>query len=90
MGKLKLVILTWILQTRIDFMHFAQGVNKRVSRCCECMLEFFYIYEYTLLESGATLSFVTSFIAKNVNILSDIMREPFKVITTVGESMESV
>ena len=51
------------------------------------MLIVFSIDVYALLGSGATLSFVTTLIVKKLDILSDILNEPFIVTTQVGESV---
>ena len=51
------------------------------------MLKVFSIDVYDLLYLGATLSYVTSMIPKNFEILCDILNEPFDVCTPVGESV---
>ena len=53
------------------------------------MLKVFFIDVYTLLDPPATLSFVTSLVAKKFDILPDILHEPFVVSTTIGESVVS-
>ena len=39
------------------------------------MLQVFFIYVYSLLDPGATLSFVTPLVAKKLDILPDILNE---------------
>ena len=51
------------------------------------MLKVFYIYIYSLLDPGATLSFVSPMISKKSEILPDILNETFIVTTTVGDSV---
>ena len=49
------------------------------------MLKFFSFDVYALLAPDATLSFVTSLVAKKFDILPDILHEPFIVSTLVVE-----
>ena len=49
------------------------------------MLKVFSIDVYVLLDPRATLSFVTPLVAKNFDILPDILHEPFIVSTPMGE-----
>ncbi|XP_027767790.1 uncharacterized protein LOC114074070 [Solanum pennellii] len=51
------------------------------------MLQVFTIVVYALLDPGATLSFVTSFVAKKFDTLLDVLHEPFLVSTPVGDSV---
>ncbi|XP_069145474.1 uncharacterized protein [Solanum lycopersicum] len=51
------------------------------------MLKVFSPDVYSLLDPGATLSFVTPLVAKNFDILPDILHEPFIVSTPVDESV---
>ena len=51
------------------------------------MLKVITIDAYALLDPGATLSFVTPFVAKKFDILPDILHEPFIVSTPVDESV---
>ena len=51
------------------------------------MLQVFYIDVYTLIDPGATVSFVTPFIFRKFDVLLDILNESFMVTTTVGESV---
>ena len=51
------------------------------------MLQFFSLNVYTLLDLGATLSFVTPLIDRIFDILPDILNETFMVTTPVGDSM---
>ena len=49
------------------------------------MLKFFSLNVYALLYPGPTLSFITPLVAKEFDILPDILHEPFVVSTFVGE-----
>ena len=51
------------------------------------MLKVFSVDVYFLLDSGATLSLVTYLIAKKLDILLDILNEPFMGSKLVGESV---
>ena len=51
------------------------------------MLRIFAIDMHALLDSGATLSFVTPLVAKKFDTLPDVLHEPFVVSTPVGESI---
>ena len=51
------------------------------------MLRVFSVDIYALLDLGATLSFVTPWIARNFDMLLDILDEPFIVTISVGESV---
>ncbi|XP_069143301.1 uncharacterized protein [Solanum lycopersicum] len=51
------------------------------------MSKVFSIDVYALLDSGATLSFITPLVSKKFDILPDILNEPFMVTTPVGESV---
>ena len=51
------------------------------------MLKVFSPDVYSLLDPGATLSFVTPLVAKNFDILPDILHESFIVSTPVDESV---
>lgn len=51
------------------------------------MLQVFSIEVYTLLDTGATLSFVTPLVARKFDISLDILNEHFMVTTPVGDSM---
>jgi len=44
---------------------------------------------YALLDPGATLSFVTPYVAMKFDVLPDILLEPFSISTHVGDSMVS-
>ena len=52
-----------------------------------CMLESFLFLLYALVDPRTTLSFFTPLIAKRLEILPDILHEPFLVSTPVGESI---
>ena len=51
------------------------------------MLKVFIIDVYTLLDPPATLSFVTSLVAKKFDILPIILHVPFVMSTSMGESI---
>ena len=51
------------------------------------MLQVFPIDEYALLDTGATLTFITPLIARKYDIFPDILNESFMVTTPVGESV---
>ena len=40
---------------------------------------------YALFDIGATLSFVTPFVARKFNVLPDVLIEPFSVYTPMGD-----
>ena len=48
------------------------------------MQKVFYLDVYALLYPGATLSFVTPLVAKNFDILPDILHEPFYSVYSGG------
>ena len=48
-------------------------------------LRVFYLDVYALLDPGATLSFVTPYIAVNFDVSPEILLEPFSVSTPVGD-----
>ena len=49
------------------------------------MLKVFFIDVYALHDPGSTLSFFTTLVAKKIDILPDILNEPFILSTLVGE-----
>ena len=51
------------------------------------MLHVFYIDIYDLLDSGATISFVTPYIARKFDIFPNILNETFMLTILVGESV---
>uniref|UniRef100_M1D8Y9 Gag-pol polyprotein n=1 Tax=Solanum tuberosum TaxID=4113 RepID=M1D8Y9_SOLTU len=51
------------------------------------MLKVFHIDVYALFDPGATLSFVTPFVAMRFDMLPDILLEPFSFSTFVGDSV---
>ena len=51
------------------------------------MIQVFNLDVYASLDPGASLSFVTSYIAINFDILPDELSESFRVSTHVGESI---
>ena len=54
------------------------------------MLKFFSIDVYALHDPASTLSFDTLLVAKIFYILSDILHEPFKMSTPMGESVVAI
>ena len=53
------------------------------------MLKIFTLDVYVLLDTGATLSFVISLVAKRFDALPDILHEPFLVSTPAEETVVS-
>ena len=51
------------------------------------MLQVFSIDIYVLLDTGATLSFVTPLVSRKFNVLPDVLMETFSVTTPVGDSV---
>ncbi|KAH0678989.1 hypothetical protein KY284_020074 [Solanum tuberosum] len=51
------------------------------------MIQVFNFNFYALLDPGASLSFVTPYVAMNFNVLPEQLSEPFRVSTHVGESI---
>ncbi|XP_049363665.1 uncharacterized protein LOC125828397 [Solanum verrucosum] len=51
------------------------------------MLRGFKLDVYVLLDPGATLSFVTSYVSMKFDVLPDVMLEPFSVSTSIGDSV---
>ena len=51
------------------------------------MLQIFHVHVYTLLDPGASLSFVTLYIERNFGISLKILAEPFSVSTLVGKTI---
>ncbi|KAH0712114.1 hypothetical protein KY289_008073 [Solanum tuberosum] len=51
------------------------------------MLRFFQLDVYALLDHGATLSFVTQYVAMKFDVLPDVLLEPFSISTPIGDSM---
>ena len=51
------------------------------------MLQVFSIYIYVFLDPGATLSFVTHFVARKLDLLPNVLVEPFSVHTPMGDSV---
>ncbi|XP_049360778.1 uncharacterized protein LOC125825494 [Solanum verrucosum] len=51
------------------------------------MLKVFLIDVYVLLDPGATLSFVTPFVAMQFDMLPEVLLQPFMVSTPVGDSV---
>jgi len=53
------------------------------------MLEVFHLDVYGLIDPGATLSFVTLYVAMRFDIGPEILSNPFHVSTYVGGSIEA-
>ena len=53
------------------------------------MLQVFYIDVNSLLYLNATLSFVTPLVAKNFDVLPNVLIEPFLVTTLASDSVVS-
>ncbi|KAG5572875.1 hypothetical protein H5410_062641 [Solanum commersonii] len=51
------------------------------------MIQIFNFDVYALLDPGASLSFVTLYVAMNFDVLPEKLLEPFSVSTPVGESI---
>ncbi|KAG5615358.1 hypothetical protein H5410_015182 [Solanum commersonii] len=51
------------------------------------MIKVFTFYIYALLDPGASLSFVTLYVAMNFDVLPKKLCDPFSVYTPVGESI---
>ncbi|WMV42219.1 hypothetical protein MTR67_035604 [Solanum verrucosum] len=51
------------------------------------MLKVFQLDVYALLDLGATLSFVTPYVAMRFDVPSEVLLEPFSVSTPVGDSV---
>ena len=51
------------------------------------MLQIFHLHVYALLYPGASLSFVTPYIAVDFGVSPKILAEPFLVSTPVGKSI---
>ena len=51
------------------------------------LLQFYHLYFYALLDPGASLSFVTPYIAVHFGVSPEILVEPFSVSTPVGKSI---
>ena len=51
------------------------------------MLRIFHVYVYALLDPGASLSFITPYIAEDFGISPEILAEPFSVSTPVGKTI---
>lgn len=51
------------------------------------MLKVFQLDVYALLDPGATLSFVTPYVAMRFDVLSDVLLELFSISTSVSDSI---
>ncbi|XP_049394710.1 uncharacterized protein LOC125858999 [Solanum stenotomum] len=65
----------------------SQGDQESSLDVVNGMLQVFSIDVYALLDPGATLSFVTSFVAMKFEILPNVLEEPFSVSTRVRDSV---
>ena len=50
-------------------------------------LQVYHLYVYFLLDPGASLSFVTSYIAIDLGVSPEILAEPLSVSTPVGKTI---
>ena len=50
-------------------------------------LKVYHLHSYALLDPGASLSFITSYIAVGFGVIPEILEEPFSVSTLVGKSI---
>lgn len=53
------------------------------------MLKVLHIDVYVLIDTGATFSIVTSYVAMRFDVLPDVLLEPFFVSTLIGDYMVS-
>ncbi|XP_049390732.1 uncharacterized protein LOC125855100 [Solanum stenotomum] len=51
------------------------------------MLKVFQLVVYAFLDPGATLTFVTPYVAMRFDVLPDVLLEPFSISTPVGHSV---
>ena len=73
---------------RIIFMLSSPNVIKRAHRIwLPICYSNFPFNVYSLLDPGATLSFVTPLVAMKFYILPSILDDPFLVLTQVGDSV---
>ena len=63
-----------------------KGEQETFPAWVTCLLKVFSIDVYSLLDLGATLSFLTPLEAKKFDILPNILNKPFMISTPVGES----
>ena len=63
----------------------SRGEQETFLDVVTCMLRVFYVDVYALFDSGATLFFVTSLVAKMFDIFREIMHQPFILSTRVDE-----
>ena len=49
------------------------------------MLKVFFVNVYAFLYPGATLSFITPLVARNFDVLPEVLIEPFSVYTKMGD-----
>ena len=76
-GNLMLVFLIWFLKRRITFMPCSlRGVQEGSPDVVTGMLQIFSIYVYALLDPGATLYFINTFVDRKFEILPDILNKP--------------
>lgn len=69
---------------------YALHAYKEVEKTLDVVIDMLKIYDfdvYTLLDPRANLSFVTPFLANRFHACSEVLNEPFKVCTPVGESI---
>uniref|UniRef100_M1DCD2 Gag-pol polyprotein n=1 Tax=Solanum tuberosum TaxID=4113 RepID=M1DCD2_SOLTU len=64
-----------------------RGAQKSSLDVVTGMLNVFQLDVYVLLDAGATLSFVTPYVAMRFDVLPDVLLEPFSISTLVGDSI---
>ncbi|MCF6774915.1 hypothetical protein L3H44_11020, partial [Corynebacterium sp. MC-12] len=67
-------------------LHGRQGVDK-VPDVVASMLKVFDFDVYALIDPSATLSFVTSFVAKKFHVDPELLHESYEVSTPIGASI---
>ncbi|MDV3188739.1 MAG: hypothetical protein Q8834_02910, partial [Candidatus Phytoplasma australasiaticum] len=71
---------------RFYALHGRQGVGE-VPDVITGMLKIFDFYVYTLIDPGATLFFVTHFVAKKFQVIPKLLHESYEVSIPIGASI---
>ena len=71
---------------RFYALHGRQGVNETPD-VVTGMLQIFDLDVYTLIDPGATLSFVTPLVARKFHVESELLHESYEVSTPIGVSI---
>ncbi|KAH0649063.1 hypothetical protein KY285_034311 [Solanum tuberosum] len=74
------------MDNRFYALHSRQGVNETPD-VVTGMLQIFDLDVYTLIDSGATLSFVTPLVARKFHVGSELLHESYEVSTPIGVSI---